>query len=54
MTSRSQTGIEFGLCEIVKGVRQSEYPINRNCRINMVAWSVWECADQVISFNRGQ
>ncbi len=54
MTSRSQAGIEFGLCEIVKGVRQSEYPINSIFRINMVAWSVWECADQVISFNRGK
>lgn len=54
MASRSQASVEFGLCEIFKGVRQSEYPINRNRRINMVAWSVWECADQVISFNRGK
>jgi len=35
MTLRSQTRIEFGFCEIIKGVRQSEYPINTNRRINM-------------------
>jgi len=54
MAMRSQASIEFGLCEIIKGVRQSEHPINRVRRINMVAWSVWECADRVISFNRGE